>query len=101
MPEVINDEVLHAFSVVGPVNEVAAGVSSRFADVVSRFSLYTPYSLDGESRREIIAGYRRRFRLGALLSVAIAQSTLYAFRPSWIRYTDNSRGFGYHVEIEM
>lgn len=58
MPEVINDEVLHAFSVVGPVNEVAAGVSSRFADVVSRFSLYTPYSLDGESRREIIAGLR-------------------------------------------
>ena len=56
---------------------------------------------DPQQRREIIAGYRRRFRLGALLSVAIAQSTLYAFRPSWIRYTDNSRGFGYHVEIEM
>jgi uncharacterized protein YhbP (UPF0306 family) len=56
---------------------------------------------DPQQRREIIAGYRRRFRLGALLSAAITQSTLYAFRPNWIRYTDNSRGFGYHVEIEM
>jgi uncharacterized protein YhbP (UPF0306 family) len=56
---------------------------------------------DPQERREIIAGYRRRFRLGALLSAAIMQSTLYAFRPSWIRYTDNSRGFGYHVEMEM
>jgi uncharacterized protein YhbP (UPF0306 family) len=56
---------------------------------------------DPRKRREIIAGYRRRFRLGALLSAAITQSTLYVFRPNWIRYTDNTRGFGYHVEMEM
>jgi uncharacterized protein YhbP (UPF0306 family) len=56
---------------------------------------------DPRQRREIIAGYRRRFRLGALLSAAITQSTLYVFRPNWIRYTDNTRGFGYHVEMEM
>jgi len=36
----------------------------------------------------------RRFRLGALLSVPITQDTLYAFRPSWNTYTDNSRGLG-------
>ena len=57
--------------------------------------------LDSMQRREIIAGYRRRFRLGALLSVAIMQSTLYEFRPSWMRYSDNSQGFGYRVEIKM
>ncbi len=56
---------------------------------------------DPQQRREIIAGYRRRFRLGVLLSAAITQSTLYAFRPRWLRYTDNARGFGYHVEMEM
>jgi uncharacterized protein YhbP (UPF0306 family) len=56
---------------------------------------------DPLERREIIAGYRRRFRLGTLLSAAISQSTLYAFRPSWVRYTDNSRGFGYRAEMEM
>jgi hypothetical protein len=56
---------------------------------------------DPQHRREIIAAYRRRFRLGALLSAAITQSTLYAFRPSWIRYIDNSKGFGYRAEIEM
>jgi uncharacterized protein YhbP (UPF0306 family) len=56
---------------------------------------------DPQQRREIIAGYRRRFRLGALLSVAIAQSTLYAFRPSWMRYIDNSKGFGYRAETGM
>ncbi len=56
---------------------------------------------DPRQRREIIAGYRRRFRLGVVLSAAITQSTLYAFRPRWLRYTDNARGFGYHVEMEM
>jgi uncharacterized protein YhbP (UPF0306 family) len=56
---------------------------------------------DPQQRREIIAGYRRRFRLGVLLSAAITQSTLYGFRPRWLRYTDNTRGFGYHVEMEM
>ncbi len=56
---------------------------------------------DPQRRREIIASYRRRFRLGVLLSVAIRQSTLYAFHPTWIRYLDNSKGLGYRVEMEM
>jgi len=50
-------------------------------------------------RREIMAGYRRRFGLKSALSAVIAQATLYAFRPHWIRYLDNARGFGYKAEI--
>lgn len=52
-------------------------------------------------RREILAGYRRRFRLGMLMSAAISQATLYAFRPNWLRYSDNSRGFGYRDEMQL
>jgi uncharacterized protein YhbP (UPF0306 family) len=54
---------------------------------------------DARERRAMLAGYRRRFGLGAALSAAIAQATLYVFRPSWIRYLDNGRGFGYKAEI--
>lgn len=56
---------------------------------------------DQRKRSRIISQYRHRFRLGPLFSVVIAQSTLYQFRPSWIRYLDNSRGFGYQVEVEI
>ena len=56
---------------------------------------------DAAERRAIMAGYCRRFRLGTVLSVAIAQATLYRFRPSWIRYLDNARGFGYKAELSV
>jgi uncharacterized protein YhbP (UPF0306 family) len=54
---------------------------------------------DASERRETLSAYRRRFRLGTVLSLAIAKATLYSFRPSWIRYLDNARGFGYKVEL--
>jgi len=37
----------------------------------------------------ILAGYRRRFRLGAELDAVIARSTMYAFRAEWWRYVDS------------
>lgn len=57
--------------------------------------------LDSEERRETLAAYRQRFRLGTVLSLAIAKATLYSFRPSWIRYLDNARGFGYKSELTL
>jgi len=57
--------------------------------------------LDAVERRATLSAYRRRFRLGTVLSLAIAKATLYSFRPSWIRYLDNARGFGYKVELNL
>ncbi len=58
MGMLVSDEVLDAFSVTGHVDEIATEVTRRFAGVVDRFSLYTPYSLDEGARSEIIDGLR-------------------------------------------
>ncbi|MCO8275930.1 TIGR03617 family F420-dependent LLM class oxidoreductase [Actinoplanes sp. TRM 88003] len=43
MTALISDEVLDTFAVTG---DVAAGLRSRFGDLVDRISLYTPYDID-------------------------------------------------------
>jgi uncharacterized protein YhbP (UPF0306 family) len=55
----------------------------------------------GKARRTIVAAYCKRFHLGRLFSIAVLQSDLYVFRPVWIRYIDNSKGFGYKVELDL
>jgi uncharacterized protein YhbP (UPF0306 family) len=52
-----------------------------------------------DRRRALIGQYRERFQLGALFRLAISRSTLFAFRPEYFRYLDNSKGFGYRFEI--
>jgi uncharacterized protein YhbP (UPF0306 family) len=54
---------------------------------------------DRTLRRKITGEYRERFHLGNMFHLAIAKSTLYVFRPSWIRYLDNTRRFGFKFEI--
>jgi hypothetical protein len=59
MGELIDDDVLDAFAVVCPIDEVAAQVKARFGDVVDRFSFYAPYKMDPErSGRAVLAGFR-------------------------------------------
>lgn len=55
MGALVSDEMLETFSVVAGVNEVANVVRGRFGDVVDRFSIYAPYRLEQEQRREIVA----------------------------------------------
>jgi len=55
---------------------------------------------DRAVRRTIAAAYVERFRLGKVFQAAMARSRLYCFEPSWIRYIDNSRGFGYRCTVE-
>jgi uncharacterized protein YhbP (UPF0306 family) len=55
----------------------------------------------GEERTPLLAAYCERFRLGTIFSMAIGQSTLYRFRPYWLRYSDNRRRFGYRFEIKL
>lgn len=56
MATLVTDEILDAFAVVAPVDEVAAGVLGRFGDVVDRFGFYAPYPMDKERWRSVLAG---------------------------------------------
>src|SRR5271170_526862 len=58
MGELIDDDVLHAFSVVAAPEDVGALVLARLDDVISRFSIYAPYALSDDARREVVVGLR-------------------------------------------
>lgn len=57
--------------------------------------------VSGEIRKKIAAQYRDRFHLGAMFSLVMAQSSLFRFQPSWIRYLDNAKGMGYKFEVTL
>jgi uncharacterized protein YhbP (UPF0306 family) len=61
----------------------------------------TAKKVDRSRRPALFAEYSSRFRLGNLLSHAIARSTMYSFRPEWMRYTDNQRRFGFRFELAL
>jgi uncharacterized protein YhbP (UPF0306 family) len=56
---------------------------------------------DRKFRRDVTRRYCERFHLGTIFRLALARSSLYVLWPSWIRYTDNSRHFGYRSEIYL
>ena len=61
MAELIDDDVLDAFSIVAPLDQVAARVSERFTGAIDRFSLYQSETLgDRESSLEIMRSLRHR-----------------------------------------
>jgi hypothetical protein len=47
----------------------------------------------------LVKAYCERFELGAIFRVAIRRSTLYALRPEYFRYIDNTKRFGYNFEL--
>ena len=57
MGELIDDDVLNAFAVVAPLDEVAGEVRSRFGEIVDRFSFYAPYKVDPEMWKGVVAGF--------------------------------------------
>jgi probable F420-dependent oxidoreductase len=58
MGTLIGDDVLGAFAVAGSPPEVAAALRARFADVITRISLYTPYQADPEAVAAVVAALR-------------------------------------------
>lgn len=52
-------------------------------------------------RRSIARQFTERFQLGTLFELGISRSTLFCFQPSWIRYIDNAKRFGYKFEIAL
>ena len=53
MGGLIDDEMLEAFAVVAPFDEVAAKVAARWGDVLARFSFYSFADLPAEDWAEL------------------------------------------------
>jgi probable F420-dependent oxidoreductase len=51
----IDDDVLHAFAVVGGADEVAEELLTRYSDTMTRMTLYTPYAASSALLAEIAA----------------------------------------------
>jgi probable F420-dependent oxidoreductase len=58
MGELIEDDVLNAFSIVAEPKDVGGVVRARLNDVISRFSIYAPYALSDDARQAIVSGLR-------------------------------------------
>jgi probable F420-dependent oxidoreductase len=59
MGELIDDEILHSFAVVGEPAAVAAELATRFGDIIDRLSFY-PGSLADDDMAVLLAGIRAR-----------------------------------------
>ena len=46
MGDAVDDELLHAFAVVGEPTEVGRGLAKRWGDVATRVTLYATYDAD-------------------------------------------------------
>ncbi len=55
MGTLIDDEVLHAFAVVGEPEQIAGQLAERYGDVIQRITLYAPYRADPDRWRPIIS----------------------------------------------
>lgn len=54
MGELITDDILETFAVVGEPEQLAPGLQERYGDVVSRISFYAPYASDPERWRAVM-----------------------------------------------
>jgi probable F420-dependent oxidoreductase len=57
MGELIDDDVLNAFAIVCPLDQVATEVRNRFEGMVDRFSFYAPYKVDPEVWKDVLDGF--------------------------------------------
>jgi probable F420-dependent oxidoreductase len=58
MGQLIDDDMLEAFAVVCPVDQVATQVKARFGDLVDRFSFYAPYKMSPDDWQSVLKGFR-------------------------------------------
>ncbi|HUY64068.1 MAG TPA: LLM class F420-dependent oxidoreductase [Acidimicrobiales bacterium] len=59
MAEMIPDEVVRAFAVVGSLDEVPAEIAKRFGDMVTRISFYAPYRMERQQIRALLEALRK------------------------------------------
>lgn len=55
MGDLINDEILNTFAVVGKPSEIAPELTRRYADIVHRISFYSPYDTNKNRWASIMA----------------------------------------------
>ena len=55
MGDLIDDEILEAFAVVGDPDQIGPELRRRYGDVISRISFYTPYRSDPERWKKVLA----------------------------------------------
>jgi probable F420-dependent oxidoreductase len=60
MGELIDDDVLAEFAVVGEPEEIPKLMLARYGDVLDRLSFYAPYRTDRERWSGILAGFQNR-----------------------------------------
>ncbi len=58
MGERITDEMLDAFAIVAPIEEVPALVGERVGDLIDRFSFYAPYRMEQDKLSEVLAKFK-------------------------------------------
>ncbi|HTX63849.1 MAG TPA: LLM class F420-dependent oxidoreductase [Acidimicrobiales bacterium] len=58
MADLIDDEVLGTFAVIGELEVIAERVRERFGDVVDRFNLYAPYGIAPERWAQVLAAFK-------------------------------------------
>jgi probable F420-dependent oxidoreductase len=59
MGELVDDEVLETFAVVGEPEEIPKLLLERYGDLVDRLSFYAPYRNDPERWKAVLAGFKR------------------------------------------
>jgi hypothetical protein len=58
MAELIDDDVVDAFAVVGSPQDIPATLLARYGDMVTRISFYSPYRMDHRWVQEMLAAFR-------------------------------------------
>jgi probable F420-dependent oxidoreductase len=58
MADLIDQDVVETFAVVGSPDEIPGRLTARFADMITRVSFYTPYRLERKYLTEILAGFK-------------------------------------------
>lgn len=58
MADLIDDDVLNAFAVVGELEDLPGKILARFGGLVDRFSFYAPYKVDPERWAQVLAAFK-------------------------------------------
>ena len=55
MGTLIDDEILNTFAGVGPPEQIAPELGTRYGDVISRISFYAPYKSDPDRWSQVLS----------------------------------------------
>ena len=58
MGELVDDEMLNAFAVVGPIDTVVTKLRERWDGLLDRLSFYAPYDIEPDELTKLIAALK-------------------------------------------